>query len=44
MTVGTDIVTGYILYEVMKCLLVTRLLAFAERPVHGHRKEAGDRD
>lgn len=43
MTVGTDIVTRYILYKVMKCLLVARLLAFAERPVHGHDEQMGGR-
>lgn len=42
-TVGADIVPRHVLYEVVKRLLVARLLAFAERPVHGHGGQAGGR-
>lgn len=41
--VGANVITGYILYQVMKCFLVARLLALAERPVHGRGEQAGGR-
>lgn len=41
-TVGTDIVARHVLYKVVKRLLIARLLALAERAIHGHGEGGGE--